>query len=559
MNPFSPRQWLPHEKPMMPGSPSTPTHPHRLRAAYALVGFIISITGGMSNALVTANQVNLQGPLGAFSAELAWLPAAYVMTNVSMNLLLVKFRQEFGLRVFTEVFLLLYVLVAFAHLFANDLPSALAVRAAHGMTGAALSSLGFYYTLQAFPPAYRMNGLAVGMALTALALPIARVLPVGLLEFSEWRGLYLFELGLSLLSLGCVLLLKLPPGDRLKTFEKLDFLTFMLFAPGMALLCAVLSLGRTLWWFEAPWIGWALAGAIVLLTTAMFVEHHRRNPLINIRWWLTPGMMRLGMMMALVRFVLTEQSSSGAVGLMQALGLGLEHMHAMFVATLAGTIAGGVVSAVTLDRERLVRPIVVALCMMIVGALMDAHATSQTRPEQFMVSQFLMAFGGTLFLTPVMLMEMGAVLTQPQNLIGFVVLFGISQNLGGLLGSAVLGTVQTIRFKFHFSQLVDHLTLLDPQVVARIQQGTNLYGHVVTDPVLSNVQGAGALAAAATREANVLAYNDVFLLIAAIAAATLAFVLGQALWMRAKVRHAATPQSSPPQSPPAAGPAPTPP
>ncbi len=67
------------------------------------------------------------------------------MTNVSINLLLVKFRQQFGLRAFTEGFLVLYVLVTFFHLFVNDLSSAMMVRAAHGMVAAALSSLGIYY------------------------------------------------------------------------------------------------------------------------------------------------------------------------------------------------------------------------------------------------------------------------------------------------------------------------------------------------------------------------------------------------------------------------------
>ncbi|MCH0622821.1 MFS transporter, partial [Klebsiella pneumoniae] len=80
-----------------------------------------------------------------------------------------------------------------------------------------------------------------------------------LLQLDEWRGLYFFELGLALISLACVMALKLPPGDRRKVFEKKDFITFFLLAPGMALLCAVLSLGRLDWWFEAPWIGWALA------------------------------------------------------------------------------------------------------------------------------------------------------------------------------------------------------------------------------------------------------------------------------------------------------------
>jgi len=531
-NPFAPRQWLPHERPMMPGSPSTPLHSPPKRLAYAVVGFIITLTGGLSNALVTANQQNLQGALGVFTAEIAWLPAAYVMTNVSMNLLLVKFRQEFGLRLFTEVFLVLYALITFGHLFANDLGSALAVRAAHGMTGAALSSLGIYYTLQGFPPAWRMRGMAYGVSLTALALPLARILPVEMLEFSEWRGLYLFELGLSLISLGCVLLLKLPPGDRVKTFEKADFITFVLFAPGMALLCAVLSLGRTLWWFDTPWIGWALAGGIALVATAIYYEHHRANPLINLRWWVSPGMLRMGLLMALVRFVLAEQSTTGAVGLMQAMGLGVEHMQPMFYAMFAGTVAGIVVCTLTLNPQRLMLPVVLSLLMIIVGAWMDSQATNLTRPAQMVLSQFLLAFGGTWFLAPVMFLEIGSILAQPRNLISFIVLFGISQNVGGLLGSAMLGTFQTWREKFHSSHIVEHLSLLEPQVVARIHQGSSLYSHTTTDPVLNNVQGMASLAAAATREAHVRAYNDVFLLVAAIAALVLFFVLAQALWLR---------------------------
>lgn len=552
MSPYAPRAWLPHERPMMPGSPSTPLHPPHIRVSYAVVGFIVSITGGLSNALVSANLQNLQGALGASAVDVAWLPAAYVMTNVSMNLLLIKFRQEFGLRLFTEAFLILYALVAFAHLFVNDIGSAIAVRAAHGMTGAALSSLGIYYTLQAFPQPLRMRGLAVGLGLSSLALPLARVLPVSLLEFAEWRGLYLFELGLCLLSLGCVLLLKLPPGDRLKTFEKLDFVTFLLFAPGMALLCAVLSLGRTVWWLEAPWLGWSLVGAIVLLTAAMVIEHDRRNPLINTRWWGSGDMLELALVMVLMRIVLSEQST-GAVGFLQALGMGVDQMHGLFWWVLAASVAGLACSALTLNLQRLTWPIVVALLLMIAGALLDAHATNLTRPAQMMFSQSLLAFGSMLFLAPALLTRIGAILQQPKNLVSFVVLFGISQNLGGLLGSAFVGTLQTLREKFHSSQLNEGLTLLDPQVVTRLQAGASAYAQVLADPALRSTQGRMALAAAASREATVRAYNDVFLVIAGIAAATLLVVLGSALWARLNkpAAGAAPPQEPVPSTPPA--------
>lgn len=544
MSRYAPREWAEHERPKLPGSPSTPLHTPRRRVAFAVVGFIVAITGGLGNALVTANLLNLQGALGATSAEVQWLPAAYVMTNVSVNLILVKFRQQFGLRAFTEVFLGLYALVAFAHLFVHGLESAIAVRAAHGIAGAALSTLGLYYMMQAFSAEHRLRGLVVGIGVAQLATPLARIFSAELLEFGEWRGLYLFELGLALIALAGVLMLRLPPSDRMKVFEKTDFLTFALFAPGMALLCAVLSLGRIDWWFDAEWIGWALAGAIVLLTSAIAVEHFRANPLINTRWLASGTMVRLGVSVLLIRFALSEQST-GAVGFMQALGLTNDQMHGMFAMVALGCALGIVASALTLVPGRMIVPSAIALACIAIGALLDAHSTNQTRPQDMMLSQFLIGFGSTYFLGPAMILGMGQVIAQPRNLITFVVLFGMAQNLGGLVGTAALGTFQTAREKYHSSQLVEHLTMQDPLVAARVQAGAAAYAPVVADPATRNALGMRALGAAASREANVLAYNDVFMLIAAIALLTMVWMLIHRLRLLKRDRALARAASSP--------------
>ncbi len=551
MSRYAPREWQPHERPTLPGSPSTPLHSPARRAAFAAVGFLVAITGGLGNALVTANLLNLQGAIGATLAEMQWLPAAYVMTNVSVNLVLVKFRQQFGLRLFTEVFLVLYALVTFAHLFVHGLDSAIAVRAAHGIAGAALSTLGLYYMMQAFPAAHRLRGLVVGIGVAQLATPLARIFSAELLEFGEWRGLYLFELGLALIALGGVLMLRLPPSDRMKVFEKTDALTLALFAPGMALLCAALSLGRVDWWFDADWIGWALAGAIVLLTAAVAVEHFRANPLINTRWLASGTMVRLGVSVLLIRFALSEQST-GAVGFMQALGLNNDQMHGMFAMVALGCATGIAASALTIRPGRMIIPSSIALACIATGALLDAHSTNLTRPQNMYLSQFLIGFGSTYFLGPAMVLGMGQVIGQPRNLITFVVLFGMAQNLGGLVGTAALGTFQTVRAKFHSNQLVEHLTLQDPQVAARVQAGASAYSQATTDPVLRNLQGMRALGSAASREANVLAYNDVFMAIAAIALLTMVWMLAHRLLLLRRDRaaaRAATPITVPSPAP----------
>ncbi|MEW7849404.1 MFS transporter [Massilia aurea] len=544
MSKYAPREWTPDEKPMLPGSPSTPAHPTPLRFAYLAVGILLTITGGLGNALVTVNLIHLQGVLGAYQTETAWLPAAYVMANVSMNLLLVKFRQQFGLRLFTEFFLVLYALVTFAHLFVNDLGSAIAVRAAHGMVGAALSTLGLYYTLQAFKKVWRLKGMAASLGVAQLALPLAYIFSGDLLQIAEWRGLYLFELGLTLVSLGAVLLLKLPPGDRFQAFRPADFITFALFAPGMALLCMVLTFGRLYWWQEAPWIGVALAVSIVLIAAALCVEHNRTNPLLNIRWLTNANIVRVALSLLLVRIVLSEQSV-GAVGFLRAVGLDNDQMQTLFACVLAATIAGIVVSALTVDVAHLVAPQVIALLLMALGAWLDAHASNQTRAEQMYLSQSLLAFGGTLFIGPSLISMIFTVVGNPGALISFSVLFGLTQNLGGLLGSALVGTFQVWREKFHSSNIVEQLSSLDPLVASRIQSGAAAAGQVLADPALRTRQGLASLSASATREANILAYNDVFLVIVVIASASAAWIFLHAVWLHYHPAPAAPAPASP--------------
>ena len=143
--------WEEHEKPTLPGSASMPWHPPHRRVAYALVALLVGITGGLGNALVTANLPFLQGQLGLTPTQGSWLVAAYAMVNVTANLLAFKFRQQYGIRLFAEIGLGLYAALAVLHLFVGSFETTLMMRAASGFAGAACSTLGTLYMLQSLP------------------------------------------------------------------------------------------------------------------------------------------------------------------------------------------------------------------------------------------------------------------------------------------------------------------------------------------------------------------------------------------------------------------------
>jgi hypothetical protein len=125
----------------------------------------------------------------------------------------------------------------------------------------------------------------------------------------------------------------------------------------------------------------------------------------------------------------------------------------------------------------------------------------------------------------------------PAYFVSLVVVFSSTQNIGGLAGSALLGSYQAIAARSHLSALAEHAVGADPQVVARIQTGTQMLAGAITDSSRRAAQGAALLAQSAAREATVLAFSDVFRFVAMLALATALFGLCFVLrdWWRARL------------------------
>ncbi len=509
--------WEEHEKPTMPGSASMPWHPPHIRFAYACVALLVGITGGLGNALVSANLPAIQGTLGLTPAEAAWLPAAYIMVNVTSNLMVFKFRQQYGLRLFAEIGLSLYAFITLLHLIVGGFEMAVLVRAASGLAAATTSTLAMLYMLQAAPKKYTGKMLVLGVGIAQIATPLAWLMSPALLDMGQWHNLYLFEAGLALCSLAAVVVLKLPPGIHIKVIEPLDFVTFALVAPAVAMIVAVLAQGFTRWWFDTPWLAYLLIAAVLLLTIALFIEHHRANPLIQTRWLMMGPTIRFMIGAFLIRFLTSEQTY-GAVGLLRTLGMGPDQMQPLFAVILAGTIIGMLASSITFSPKTVIPQILFSILLFGVAAWLDYGRTSLDRPHDFFVSQFLVALGAGMFMGPmIMIGIMQALKFGADHVVTFVVMLAMTQSLGGFTGAAALSTYQLHREHVHSTEINAQLNPADPVVAQRLRLQQQVYQGVNTDPALRAAQGVGQLAQISRREANVLAFNDVFALSGVIA------------------------------------------
>lgn len=539
---FDEQEWrfAPHEISALPGSPATPDHPLRRRVLYGAIGTLIGLTGGLGIALVSINLPYLQGSLGLYQDEIAWLPAVYVMTNVPTGIILIKYRQQFGLRSFTLTFQAIYCILAIAHFFVIGFPAAIAVRAASGIAGSALTTLALNYFIQAFPASTRLKAISIGVAVPQLAYPLARLLSPGLLAYDQWRTLSLFEIGLALVCFGAIAIVRLPPSVREKSFEWLDLPTLSLFTVAIALVSAVLAIGRFAWWTETVWLGWALAGSLPLFGAVFLIEFNRANPIIDFRWLGTVAFLRFVMIGTIARIVLSEQTY-GTVGLMSVLGYTSDQLLVFSALTVAGGAAGIVVGAIIVGPNRLGEPVALALGIVAFAAYFDSQASNLTRPPELYLTQMLIAFATTLYIGPAILIGLTQVLAKGgKALTSFIGLFATTQSLGGLIGTALLSTYQIDGEKQHSFDVTQHLNPSDPQVTLALQQGAARYATVLQDPTLRTAEGAASLAQRVTLEANVLAFNDVFRLISIIAAVTSGFLLMLIVHRRWAARRSAS-------------------
>ncbi|MBO9127776.1 MULTISPECIES: MFS transporter [unclassified Rhizobium] len=513
------------QRPAFPGAPGFPSHPTGRRIVYAATSVLVGITGALGNSVVAANLPFLQGSLGLDISEVAWLPAAYLVTNAVTGCVLVKYRQEFGIRSFCMIFLTLQAVLITSHLFVHGLAGAIVVRAASGISASALTTLGVFYMLQAFTAEHRLRAVCLGLGIPQLSLPIAWLIPKDLLALGSWSGLYLLELGLSLAVLGIVSIVRLPPSVKSKTFEPLDLVSFALYATGFIMFGSAMGLGSYLWWTNVSWIGWFFAACLPCFTVFVWIEGRRKRPLIDVKWLSAGAFIRLAIFAVLCRFLQSEQTI-GVMTMLRDFGLTNDDIRPLTCAILLGSALGLAAAALTISPSRLPYMVLASLLLVAAGAYIDTGVSVFTRAPELLFSQPLIAFAGTLFIGPLFIFGLGKVLAEGgTRLTSFIALFNATQSVGTLTGNAFTQTYLYHAQQYHLRAFAGQAERSAPEVAALLGTLSARYAPVIADPTLRSAEGVAALTQQISLYARVAGYIDVFTAISIAATAGAASLL----------------------------------
>jgi len=541
-------QFKPHEQPIMVGSPANPDHPARRKVFYLLIGIFVGLTASFQNGLLVANLTQIQGQLGLTPAEGGWISVSYNMTNACITVLLYKIRQQFGMSLFSKI-TLSFLLAATSlqwlissHLL--DTPNIsiepyyleIVARGLSGMVASGMTVLGLFYCLQGMPTVKRTSGLILGFGLVQFGIPLSRIISPYLAIDGQLENLFLFQFGLALICFGLINILELPPGNTEKVFEKLDFLSFAFFASGLAALAVVLVQGRILWW-TTPWLVYPLMIAIVGISIALWIETHRKNPMLQVRWMRSRNIIAFMVTGAVMRILLSEQNV-GAAGLLANLGYGNDQLVTFYAVIIAASALALIISIFSTNAMDLRRPVIFAVALIALGSWMDVGVSINSAPYMFYLSQFLIAFAAVYFMGPLVFEGfLRAIGSGPAYIISFSVIFGISQTVGGLAGAAAIQAFTTIRTQMHYADMVSSLNLGDPAFSAQVAGTRNMLSNQTTDAAQANISAVSQVLQGIQRQATVAAYSDLFFLMACLATAVTIILLLNYLYNRYHKRN----------------------
>ncbi|WFF38654.1 MFS transporter [Moraxella nasibovis] len=481
----------PDEQPFMAGSPASPIHKGKRKLAYVLIGLLLIFCAGLQNGLLSANVPQMRGALALDVMQGVWVQSAYLMGNAVMGFMWLKIRQHYSLQKFVRWTLLLMFVSNMLQTFSNRFELELIARFVMGVGTSGLLTLGMFYSMQTFRAGSALIPLALSAGLMQAVSSLCYMISPTLMADGNIEAIFVFQLAITLICLSAVLWLPLPKGYHEPSLTWQDWLTFGLFATGMALLCGYLSLGNVLWW-TTNWLGFLLAGGVGLIGLALWFEAGRERPLIN--WhWISARQIAYFLLMAMMTRLFTTEQSVGAGGVLNLMGLSSEQLYDYYKIIFLASLAGLVMSIVTLNPKDVRKNTVIALFGIALGAYLDIGVTVDTPVSHFYVSQALIAFATFYFSGPVMLEGMVRAIAEGiDQIAGFIAVFSATQVLGGLLGNAVFGAYVNIKTTEHLS---------------------NLAAQIVLDNGTITAQNATQAMQMANMEARILAYNDLFFVI----------------------------------------------
>jgi MFS transporter, DHA2 family, multidrug resistance protein len=458
---------------------------------------------------------HLQGSLSAGLDEVSWVITSYLAANAVIIPATGWLTGLLGRRRFFLICATLFVVSSFISGAAPDLTTLIVARIFQGLGGGPIIPLSQAILWEIFP--FHQRGLA--MAVWGLGFIFGPILgpTVGGYLADQWSWRWIFYINLPVGIVGFFLasvFLFDPP--YLRRAKRIDWWGLGLMVAGFGCLQLVLDRGEREDWFDSRSIVALSVVAVCALAGFLIRELTTREPILDLtvfadRNFATGAALSMivgfGSFSGMLLIAVFTQKLLGydawTSGLVLAPG-GLGNIFSLF--------ASGIVTRVD---QRL---------MLGFGCLLNAVSlymmTSLTLGMDYWalaLPRFIQGFALGFVFVPLSTLTLATI--RRDKLVNATAVYGMSRNIGGSVGIAVVTTLLAQRSQIHQTTLASHITVWDPATRDRLAQWASHFVARGSDAFTAERQAVTMLYRETVAQAQLLAYADDFWLLAVMFAA----------------------------------------
>ena len=466
------------------------------KAAITITTMAAALMAMIDISIVNVALTDIRASFGTPIDQIGWVSTGYMMANIVVIPMTGWFQRRFGFRAYFTASILVFTVASALCGTAWNLPALVAFRVLQGLGGGAIIPTAQSILFARYPR--EQHGMAAGLfGLGAITGPLLGPTIGGyMIDWASWHWIFLVNVPIGLaVAFAIPRVLKEP--DFKPDRAKIDAVGIGLLAVGMASLQYVLEEGNREGWSDSTLILALGAVASIALVTFIVHELEHPNPVVDLRVFKNRSYAAgtgLNFLLGLAVFGASYLFSlyCGAVMHYQALDIGRIFLVAGASQILLMPIIGRMSGKV--DPRYL---LVIGVTVTTMSQWIAAHLTADAAFSDLVWPNLVRSFGLVFVFVPVSVAALSDLPAEQRgNATG---LFNLTRELGGSLGTALMGKVVADGIAQHSAQLSEHISAYSP--IAQ-EQWMNLARR--------GMDAASTMLGRVTREAMVLSFEDGF-------------------------------------------------
>ncbi|MGC1483202.1 MAG: DHA2 family efflux MFS transporter permease subunit [Candidatus Acidiferrum sp.] len=476
----------------------------------------------LDTTVVNVSLPHIAGSLSATVEEATWTLTSYLVANAIILPLTGWLSNFFGRKRMLMLSVTGFTIASFLCGLAPSLPFLIVCRIIQGACGGGLQPISQAILLESFKPEDRGKAMGFWGLGIVVAPMLGPVLGGWLTDSYSWRWVFYINIPIGIVSIVMTSLFIFDPSYIRRASQKIDYWGIGMLAVGIATLQIVLDKGQEKDWFGTDWITTlAIISGVVLLTFLVY-ELHIKDPVVNLR-------------------VFTNRTYSTGVFLMALLGVGLYGTTVLIplvLQTLLGypALQAGFAMAPRGLGSFIGMPLVGLMMvkfdprkMLTVGMVVCGITLWQLSRLNldagfwdFCWPQFYMGLALGLIFVPLTTVSMAPI--RKENMGNATSLFNLVRNLGGSIGISAVSTMQTRFQQRNVSVLGAHVNPYSLSARTMMNSLQHMFMSKGSDVATAANQARAVMFGTVERQASMLAYNRIFLILAGLFVLMLPFI-----------------------------------